>query len=183
MVSRGNFDQLIKQEQKRTVGSQRNADGGENARDRVARRLNVQSGKNPNPRTSTAYKPDSGASAVQTRSKLKSTGGKSDGGRSSPRSRDPSLPASAPVPTASPGQEALPTVQPTDPLMQLLPLVIGSMLARKGLSAGAGTPGTPGPGGNTAAMGDEFPSGPWTPPNRLAGAALVPTQSTQSVPM
>lgn len=56
MVSRGQFDELIRQEM-RGVKSQHGDDQQQQARDRVATRLNVRSGKNPNPRTSTAYKP------------------------------------------------------------------------------------------------------------------------------
>lgn len=173
---KGNFDQLIKQE---TQHSLRNQDGGENARDRAARRMNVQSGKNPNPYTSTAYKPDRPAAAAKSKS---SSGGK----RIPTPSPRPSgggtpLPNVAPIPTANPnGPAALPQVSPPSPMSYLLPLLIGSIAARKGMNGVAAGTGVPGSDTNVAAPGEEFPRGPWSPPGGLANGVEVPTQSVTS---
>lgn len=61
-MARGSFDDVIREE---TRMSSRGDDAGQSSRDRAARRMNVRSGKNPNPRTSTAYKEDKPKQSVK----------------------------------------------------------------------------------------------------------------------
>lgn len=134
MVSRGTFDEEIRQ-QLRGRGNVNRGDAQQEARDRAARKLNVRSGKNPNPRTSTAYKPDQPKAA---RKKSKGGGGRKGvpipGQRPSPmnpntpdRTKDDPLTPGATMPTVDgPGMEPL-----------IMSLLLQRMIAQKN-AGGAG---------------------------------------------
>lgn len=146
MVSRGNFDEMVRQETRRTVGSQRNADGGENARDRVARRQNQKEGRSAF-KSSSAYRPsDDKPAAKKSKGGGKSSkGGGGGGGRtSSTRAPMQGPPASAKLgPQQGPPMSARTVDTSNDPLALLIPLLLANIRGRGAMGgADANAPGT-----------------------------------------
>lgn len=137
MVARGTFDDSIRAEL-RGRGNVNRGDAQQEARDRAARSANVRSGKNPNPRTSTAYKPT--APKSPRKSKGGGGGGGSRKGTPTPRNRPgdaPSgLPGEAPIPGQRPGGD-LPVADAPGMEPLIMSLLLQRLIAQKG-AGGAG---------------------------------------------
>lgn len=142
-MAQGTFDEILRQESRRITSR----GGGESARDRAARRYNVLTGRNPNPRTSTAYKEEKPAAKAKSTAK----GGKGDGRQKSKPSKDDgdriSLPENAPTPTPNPNAPGTAPAGGDNPLWWLIPMILAGAGSRYGRSmmgpTGTGEPFAP----------------------------------------